>query len=720
MKRFSLLVLPILMLFLSSCTVSLIPGKTKYTNYVNPFIGTDGTGHAFPGPCRPFGMVQPGPDNHDTGWEYTSGYQFRDTTVLGFSQTRANGTGIPEFGDILLLPIPARQEQVQAAAYHKKSEVAYPGYYSVQLKSGIQVELTASERVAFHRYRYEEDKAGLLVDFQHGLRFMTDSLVLDSKIDLENDTTISGWIKTKNWVEKTTYFVIRFNEAIQSLKELPRKSKEKAPRFLLNFNLSKPFLSTKVALSTVSVAGAKLNLESEIPHWNFKQIVQEAKADWESYLSRIQIKTDQTQKEIFYTSMYRLFIQPSNIADVDGQYRGADDRVRLAKNKTYYSTLSLWDTYRAAHPLYTLIAPERVDGFINTFIQHARAAGFLPIWTAWGKDNYCMIGNHAIPVIADAYQKGFRGFDAEEALQWMIKSSTENHINSNWTLFNRYGYYPLDSLDNEAVSRTLEHGTDDAAIAQLSKAMGKQDLAAQFERRSKNYQNLFDPTTRLFRGKDSKGSWRNPFDPLTATSPLNNPGDYTEANAWQYFWAPAQHDVEGMIKLLGGREGLEAKLDSFFSIRAKNPNKYLGQEAMIGQYAHANEPSHHIAYLYAYTPHPEKGRMIIQEISQQFYKNTPDGMIGNDDCGQMSAWYIFSALGFYPVNPMNGELVIGMPLLKRARVYTGNPKEWTSIKNTLGHPEKSRLWLNKKVVEQEFITQEQFKNSRQISFKHEN
>ncbi len=695
---------------------SLNAQKKGHTKYVNLFIGTDGTGHAFPGPCRPFGMVQPGPDNQDTGWEYTSGYQYRDTSLLGFSQTRANGTGIPEFGDILLLPMPIDRDPVRRIGYDKSSEKATTGYYSVKLNSNIAVELTASERVAFHRYRYPTNGARLLIDFQHGLRFLTDSLVLASDIQFENDSTISGSVKTKNWVEKTYYFVIRFNQAFKQVKELPKNPRENAPRYLLDFQLNHRTLTTKIALSTVSIEGAHANLQAEIPHWDFQKVVKASKQAWETYLGRIHIQASKKQKEIFYTSMYRLFIQPSNIADVDGQYRGADDQVKTAKNKTYYSTLSLWDTYRAAHPLYTLLAPERVNGFINTFIDHADAAGFLPIWTAWGKDNYCMIGNHAIPVIADAYQKGFRGYDAEKALQWMVKSSTENHINSNWTLLNKFGYYPMDSLDNESVSRTLEHGIDDAAIAQMAKAMGKPELAKNYEHRSKNYKNLFDPSTNLFRGKDSKGNWRTPFDPLTATSPLNNPGDYTEANAWQYFWTPAQYDLEGTISLLGGKNVLEAKLDSFFSIKSVNANKYLGQEAMIGQYAHGNEPSHHIAYLYAYTLHPEKGRKIIKDISAQFYSNTPNGMIGNDDCGQMSAWYIFSTLGVYPVNPNNGQYTIGIPQVRNAKIYTGQGDKYIQIKNLYRGGQDSYLKIDGRTIKETYITHDQLINAKKVVF----
>ncbi|MCA4894906.1 MAG: GH92 family glycosyl hydrolase [Cytophagales bacterium] len=646
-----------------------------FTQFVDPFIGTEGTGHTFPGPCLPFGMVQPGPDNRDQGWDYTSGYQYQDSTIIGFSQTRANGTGISEFGDVLLQPVTDSRIEKFGEGYNKQSERATPGYYSVTLRNQVRVELSASERVAFHQYTYPSNRAKLLVDLQHGLRFLTDSLVLESDVRLSNQNSISGFCHTKNWVDRKYFFFIQFDQPFVINTELVKKPKEKAPRYFLEFELKDKVLKTKVALSTVSVEGAITNLKAEIPEWDFDGTVAQAKRKWNEYLSRIEIEADQKQKEIFYSCMYRLFIQPSNIADVDGKYRGADDVVRQAENNEYYSTLSLWDTYRAAHPLYTLIAPEKVNGFVQSMIAHSKAAGFLPIWTAWGQDNYCMIGNHSIPVMADAYKKGFTGFDANAALSEMVKTTSEKHINSNWPLLNKYGYYPFDSLDNEAVSRTLEHGVDDYFVATMAEQLGKRDIATQYFKRASFYKNLYDSTTRQMRGKNSLAKWRTPFNPLMATSPMNNPGDYTEANAWQYFWTPAQYDAEGLMRLLGGKRNFTAQLDSFFTIRALNPNKHLGQEAMIGQYAHGNEPSHHIAYLYAYSEKPQRGRELITQICNQFYNNTPTGMIGNDDCGQMSAWYIFSTLGFYPVNPGNGTFVFGVPQAKKIVVKLAKSKE---------------------------------------------
>lgn len=658
--------------------------QDDYTQYVNPFIGTEGTGHTFPGPCMPLGMVQPGPDNVDIGWDYTSGYQYKDSIILGFSQTRANGTGINEFGDVLLQPFTADKTENFGERYFKETEKATPGYYAVTLNNKVTVELSCTERVALHRYTYPTEKAKLLVDLQHGLRFLTDSLVLESEVKIEDAQTISGYCHTKNWVQRKYFFTIQFSEPFASSTLLEKRAKEAAPRYVLHFDLKDKVLQTKIALSTVSVEGAKNNLHKELPGWDFDAVVANARQAWNGYLSRIEVEADQKQKEIFYSCMYRLFIQPNNIADVDGKYRGADDSIRTAKGGVYYSTLSLWDTYRAAHPLYTLIAPEKVDGFINSLIEHSKAAGFLPIWSAWGKDNYCMIGNHAIPVIADAYTKGFQGFDAEEALQQMIKSTTENHLNSNWTLLNQYGYYPFDSLDNESVSRTLEHGVDDYCLARMAEKMGKKNIAATYYKRANYYVNLYDPSTQQMRGKDSQGNWRQDFNPLLATSPMNNPGDYTEANAWQYFWTPAQYDVPGMMQLLGGKKNFTAQLDRFFTIRALNPNKHLGQEAMIGQYAHGNEPSHHIAYLYVYSDKPEQTAELVTQIRHEFYDNTTTGMIGNDDCGQMSAWYIFSTLGFYPVNPSSGEYVLGKPQVKTATVHLNQGKTLQIKNNSQG------------------------------------
>lgn len=686
--------------------------------FVNTFIGTDGTGHTFPGPSMPFGMVQPGPDNSIEGWNHTSGYQYNDTLLLGFSQTRFSGTGIGEMGNILFLPYHEKKRKLKNS-YFKSTEKATVGYYTLTKKDGVTVELTCSERVAFHKYTYPENQAKLLLDFQHGFQFLNDSLVLESDITIENNRTISGYCKTKSWVTKKYFFTITFETPFMNLKELPKAKKQSAPKNILDFQLPKnKVLQIKIALSSVSVDGAKLNLESEIPHWDFEKVRQNAEKVWNSYLNRIDIEAPQKQKEIFYTSLYHLLIQPSNIADVDGKYRGADDTINTAPNQEYFSTLSIWDIYRGAFPLLQIIAPEKIDGIINTLLLHYKAAGFLPIWTAWGQDNYCMIGNHAIPMLLSACQNGFTGFEAKEAFQAMVATSTKSHINSSWELYNQFGYYPFDKLDNEAVSRSLESGYDDWCVAQMAAQLNDKKNSIVFNKRANYYKNLFDTTTQLFRGKDTQGRWRTPFDPLMATSPMNNPGDYTEANAWQYFWTPAQYDIEGMKKLLGGTNTFTKKLNDFFSIESSNPNKFLGQEAMIGQYAHGNEPSHHITYLYAYSDTPKIGQKFIHKICSEFHNNTPNGMIGNDDCGQMSAWYILSTLGFYPVNPANGEFVLGAPQVKKATLHLKNYKIFSikasnfSTKNNCQDSPK----LNNILLAKPFITYSEIMNGGILYF----
>ncbi|MBK7442636.1 MAG: GH92 family glycosyl hydrolase [Chitinophagales bacterium] len=680
------------------------------SSYVNVFIGTDGTGHTFPGPSMPFGMVQPGPDNKDFGWNHTSGYQYRDTVLLGFSQTRFSGTGINEMGDILLLPINPKKENLKNT-YYKNSEAGKIGYYTLTKKDDVKVELTCSERVTYHKYTFPEKEANVLVNLQHGLRFVFDEnsasgLVIDSDVKIENNTTISGYCSTSNWVNRKYYFVITFNTPFKNSALLDNKSNEKAPKYLLDFVLSQnKTLEVKIALSSVSVEGAKHNMQNEIPNWNFAEIVTANRNTWDNYLSRIEIDAPQKQKEIFYTSMYHLLLQPSNIADTDGKYRGVDDKIGLAPNNEYYSTLSIWDIYRGAFPLLQIIAPEKINGIINSMLLHQKAKGFLPIWTAWGQDNYCMIGNHAIPMILSAYQNGFNGFDPKEALNAMVATSTISHINSDWETYNQYGYYPFDKIENEAVSRTLESGYDDWCVAEMAKKLGNNQMADTFYKRARYYQNIYDTQTTFFRGKDTNGKWRSPFNPLEATSPLNNPGDYTEANAWQYFWTPTQYDLNGVIQLLDGEKAFTNKLNAFFTTESGNSNKFLGQEAMIGQYAHGNEPGHHIIYLYAFTNEPKTGQRYIHKVINEFHNNTPDGMIGNDDCGQMSAWYILSTLGFYPINPASGEFVLGSPQVKSATIKLASGKKFIIQANNFSETSifTDKTILNNKTLEQPLI-----------------
>jgi len=395
-------------------------------------------------------------------------------------------------------------------------------------------------------------------------------------------------------------------------------------------------------------------------------------------------------KRIFYSALYRTLLHPSDIADADGRVRGPTGQVKAAPGGRYYSTLSLWDTFRGAQPLLTLIVPERVDGIINTLLEHQKAQGYLPLWTSWGRETHTMIGNPALPIIAEAVTKGFRGFDHQAALAAMVATSTAARPKApewaqrDWSAYEEFGYVPLDRISNEAVSMTLEYGIGDDAVARVARTLGQSDVAARFSKRAYGYRLLFDPQTNMMRGRDSKGAWRTPFDPLSATSPLNNPGDYTEANAWQYTLTPALHDPEGLRSLMGGPKALGEWLDRFFATPMPKADKHLGQEAMIGQYAHGNEPSHHIAYLYAWSDRPWKTRELVSRIVRDFYTDRPDGIIGNDDCGQMSAWYVLSTLGFYPVVPASGAYVLGATQVSAAQVRLAGGKVLQVKRGDLG------------------------------------
>ena len=667
-------------LLLLSCSGALA-SPDGLTRYVDPFIGTDGTGHVFPGATRPFGMVAPSPDNAGGGWDYTSGYQYKAPRILGFSNTHISGAGIPDLGDVLLQPASGRrwtaQTQDFSSRYRKASEQARPGYYAVTLRDhGVRVELTATQRVAVHRYTFAAGAAAqVLVDLQHGLHYGDQQRVTAATV--QHDAAqgeVSGVVAVKGWTEREANFVLRFSQPIARVDTLPPRAGEKAPRLLLGFDLGpRRTLEARVALSTVDMAGARGNLapDAGLP---FDRVRADAQKEWQALLARATIQAPERTKRIYYSALYRVFMHPSDIADADGRVRGPTGQVIQAPGGRYYSTLSLWDTFRAVHPLFTLLVPERVDGVVQTMLLHQQAQGYLPLWTSWGRETHTMIGNPALPVIADAVAKGFKGFDQAQALQAMVTTSTQPRPNApgwaqrDWSAYEQYGYLPLDRISNESVSQTLEYGIGDDAVARVARAQGEADIAARFAKRAQGYRKLWDASTQQMRGRDSAGDWRRPFDPLTPTSPLNNPGDYTEANAWQYTLTPALHDPQGLVDLMGGQAAFEAWLDRFFSVQAPGDNKHLGQEALIGQYAHGNEPSHHIAYLYAWTASPHKGHALVQRIARSFYSDRPHGITGNDDCGQMSAWYVLSTWGLYPVVPASGHYVLGVPLVASARL----------------------------------------------------
>ena len=687
------------------------------SSFVDPFIGTDGTGHTFPGPSRPFGMLQPGPDNAAQGWDYTSGYQYRAPTIMGFSQNRASGTGIPELGDVLLQPSSLKRDDY-VSAYDKASEVARPGYYAVSLSDNqVRVELTSSARSAFHRYQFKgSGRVYVLVDLGHGLQFRTD---INPVLRFENHFSefgFEGGAKRQNWTKREVYWSALFDHPIKSVTYLPSNEGENAHKAVLGFDLSETRqLKVRIGLSTVDTHGARLNRD-EINHWDFDKIVSQSKDEWDQLLSRVTIDGEEAEKTVFYSALYHAFLHPSLISDRDGRWRGPSGDVLTASKGLRYSTMSLWDSFRAAHPLYTLVVPERVDDFVQTLLDHARSSGRLPMWTIWGGETGTMIGEPSLPVIADAAAKGFKGFNHEEALEAMIKTSTQDAHLSQWSLMDAYGYLPFDKVEGEAVSRTLEAGIGDTATARMASLLGKTEIAARFQVRSKNWRHIYDKDTGHMRGKDSLGQWRSPFDPLTPTSPLNNPGDYTEANAWQYLWTPALHDVHGLKEVMGGAAGLKKRLDHFFfNLKPTQGAAYLGQEAMIGQYAHGNEPSHHIAWLYALTDSPKTGHSLVRRIAHDFYKPSPDGIIGNEDAGQMSAWYIFASLGFYPLDPSSGHYVLGCPLVRRAEVKVGRGKSLI-INGPTDQICGQAPDLNGKAIEGQFIAHNQLAKGGVLRF----
>ena len=669
----------------AGCTCPFKTTTKDPAQYVNPLIGGAATGHTFPGACAPFGLVQASPDTGNANWMYCSGYVFTDQKIRGFSQTHLNGTGCADLGDIQIQPFTGDVSRPDFfSAYKKETQKATPGYYAVTLEDcGVDVEITATPRVAFYRMTYQRAApARLLVDLQHGLaggQGQIDNRVLEGESRQEDPYTISGWSKTQGWVTRYYYYVITFDRPIAALQKLEPRKGEKGPRYVLDFALKVgETVQSKIALSSVSVDGAKKNMKAEAGDWNFDGIQCKTRAAWNALLNRAEIEGTKEQKENFYTALYHLYIQPTDIADVDGNYRGADDKVASIPGGAYYSTLSLWDTYRAAHPLYTILTPERVDGFINTMIAHHKAQGYLPIWTLWGKENHCMIANHSIPVIVDAYLKGFRGFDAEAAFEAVKTSLTVKHPKSDWDVYEKYGYLPFDIIKGESVSRTLEHVYDDYCASRLAAALGRKEDEARFSRRAGFYKNVFCPETRFMRGRDSKGQWRTPFDPMKLNHGEHSGFDYTEGNAWQYTWH-VQHDPEGLIGLVGGREAFVEKLGSLFKLESKVAGAGFVADVtgLIGQYAHGNEPSHHVAYFFALAGAPWKTQELIREIVDTQYRNYPGGLCGNDDCGQMSAWYLFSSMGFYPFNPCGDGYVFGAPQVPKVTLRLAGGRTFT-------------------------------------------
>ena len=682
--------------FYSSCTPAEKTDTKDYTQYVNTFIGGADNGHTFPGACYPFGMIQTSPVTGAVGWRYCSEYVYEDSLVWGFTQTHLNGTGCMDLGDILVMPVTgtrARAWDAYRSHFPKDKEAATPGYYTAELSDPqVKAELTASIHAALHRYTYHKaDSASILIDLQHGPAWREEqyhSQVNSCEVNWEDDQTLTGHVNNTVWVNQDYFFVMKFNRPVVDSLYLPMGETEKGKRIIASFDMQPgDELMMKVALSTTSIDGAKKNLEAEIPAWDFEGVRATAHNEWNNYLSRIEIEGTDDEKTNFYTCFYHALIQPNQISDVDGMYRNAADSIVKAGTGAFYSTFSLWDTYRAAHPFYTLVIPERVDGFVNSLIEQGEVQGFLPIWGLWGKENFCMIGNHGVSVIAEAYRKGFRGFDAERAFNIIKKTQTVSHpLKSDWEVYTKYGYFPTDLIKAESVSSTLESVYDDYAAADMARRMGKEEDATSGMFTCQKDKDLFDPETKFMRPRKADGTWKAPFNPSALAHSESVGGDYTEGNAWQYTWH-VQHDVPGLIQLFGGEKPFLNKLDSLFTVKLEGES-LADVTGLIGQYAHGNEPSHHVTYLYALAGRPERTQELVREIFDTQYKNKPDGLCGNDDCGQMSAWYMLSAMGFYPVDPVSAEYVFGAPQLPKMTLHLADGKTFTIIAENLSKEHK--------------------------------
>lgn len=685
-------------------------GAQTYGQYVNPFIGTSATGHTFPGATVPFGMVQLSPETGNFGWNYCSGYRYEDTVITGFAHTHLSGTGGVDLGDVLFFPFQGKDPAHFTSKFSHKNEKASPGYYEVVLSDhNIRTQLTTSAHAGLHRYTFNNaGTSHLLIDMQSGLVEDAEQLkehVAEGSITVNSTTSISGSAYTSQWVEKKVFFTVQFNKPIKGYHFIDDSAHR---RLVVDFDLKKgESVEARVGISGVSIAGARKNLAAETAGKTFERVRAEAAKAWENQFSKLKAEGTDQNKIAFYTSVYHALIQPNNIADVDGKYRGADGLVHQSADKVFYSTFSLWDTYRAAHPLYTLICPDKDGQMVESMVQHFKLTKLLPVWTLFGKESYAMIGNHAIPVMVDASLKGIKGFDKDQAFAAIKATLTTNkNPKYDWSLYMKYGYLPSDTVTREAVSRTLEAAYDDWCAAQLAKNLHKTADYNYFIKRSKFYVNLFDKSTGLMRGRLFNGNWVQPFAHLDSGQ-LAIGGDYTEGNAWQYTWQ-VQQDIPGLIKLMGGRKAFVDKLDSLFTMDSKvfGKGSTLDVTGLIGQYAHGNEPNHHVAYLYTLAGEPAKTQNLVRQIADQFYQNKPDGLSGNDDCGQMSAWYIFTSMGFYPVNPADGHYVFGAPQLSKVTLALPGNKKFVIVAEGLSVANKfvQSISLNGKPYRKNYIS----------------
>ncbi len=670
-----ILFLPLFLVSLLSWPNHILLAQKNFVQYVDPFIGTGGHGHTYPGVTLPHGMVQLSPDTRLDGWDGCGGYHYSDNFIYGFTHTHLSGTGVSDYGDILLMPMsgkPSPDNKMYGSKFSHVNEKASAGFYSVKLDDdNIAAELTATTRVGFHRYKFSgSTNNNLILDLQHR------DEVIESSLKVINLHTLAGLRRSKAWADNQyVYFVIEFskpfsktgfwkNDTLLSSGISELKNSKNIKAF---FQFDEAEVMAKVALSAVSIEGAQNNLAKELPGWDFDKTKAAAEKIWNEELGRIEVSsTDNMQMRNFYTALYHTAIVPNINQDVDGQYRGRDNQIHTATDFTNYSVFSLWDTYRGAHPLYTIIDQKRTLDYIHSFLVQYKQGGRLPVWELSSCETDCMIGYHSVPVIVDAYMKGIKNFDTQLALEAMKKSATWNHLGL--PAFMNHGLLEMDD-EHESVSKTLEYAYDDWCIAQFAKSLGKIDDYNNYNKRAQSYKNIFDVQAGFMRPRKN-GNWLSPFDPRE----VNN--NFTEANSWQYsFYTP--QDINGYIEMIGGRKKMEDKLDKLFSENSKTTGREQSDiTGLIGQYAHGNEPSHHIAYLYNFTGAAYKTQSMVHRILNMMYHDKPDGLEGNEDCGQMSAWYVLSALGFYPVTPGTTDYIIGTPLFDKAVINLENGKQF--------------------------------------------
>ena len=714
---------------LGACTFSQSSeSKTDYTQLVNPFIGTDFTGNTYPGAQAPFGMVQLSPDNGLAGWDRISGYFYPDSTIAGFSHTHLSGTGAGDLYDVLFMPVtlPYKEAQGELGIHSKFShqdEEASAGYYRVKLQDyNINVELTATPRCGVQRYTFPKAESMVILNLKKAMNW---DFTMDSQIEVVDSCNIRGYRFSEGWARgQKLYFATRFSRPFKSMEmdeaEIKLKGEKvgtsKIARFMFDTEEGKQ-VTIVTALSGVSMEGAVKNLDAEAPHNDFDKYLADAKADWNKQLQRIEVTGGNDDDRVnFYTALYHSMIAPTIYSDVDGQYYGPDKQVHQADGWVNYSTFSLWDTFRAAHPLFTYTEPERVGDMVQSFIAFYEQNGRLPVWNFWGSETDMMIGYHAVPVIVDAYMKGIGNFDAEKALEACIATSNIDEYRGIGS-YKKNGYIPYNVTDkynseNWSLSRTLEYAFDDFCIAEMAQKMGKTDIANEYYKRSQNYRNVFNPATGFMQPIDDKGVFQPNF----------NPDEYTahicESNAWHYFWS-VQHDIKGLVSLTGGQEKFAAKLDSMFTyVPAGNEELPIFSTGMIGQYAHGNEPSHHVIYLYNKVRQPWKAQKYAAQVMHELYFNAPAGLCGNEDCGQMSAWYVFSAMGFYPVNPVSGEYEIGTPLFPEMRLNLVNGKTFTVLAPNVSRENIyiQRVKVNGQPYDKSYITHQQIVDGATVEF----